>query len=111
MARTIRFHLDEHIDPAVAEGLMRRGIDASTTADRKLLGQTDEAQWQLAVSEQRVLVTSDADFLHFHNQGRPHWGIAYSHQQSRTAGQIIRALELIWEVLEPADMRDHIEFI
>ena len=53
------------------------------------------------VSEQRVLVTNDSDFLKFHDQGRHYWGIAYCHQQSRTIGQLIHTLELIWEVLEP----------
>ncbi len=79
MARTIRFHLDEHIDSAVAEGLRRRGVDVSTTAERNLTGRDDESHWQLVVSEQRVLVTNDSDFLNFHDQGRPHWGIAYCH--------------------------------
>ena len=111
MARTIRFHLDEHVDPTVAAGLKRRGVDVSTTSERSLIGEDDEIQWQLVVSEQRVLVTSDSDFLNFHNQGRPHWGIAYCHQQSRTVGQLIRALELIWEILEPIDMQDRVEFL
>jgi len=111
MARIIRFHLDEHIDRAVAEGLERRGINVSTTARQNLLGQSDEAQWQFAISEQRVLVTNDADFLQFHEQGRPHWGIAYCHQQSRSVGQLIHGLELIWEVLEPAEMQNRLEFL
>lgn len=111
MVRTIRFHLDEHVDPTVAAGLRRRGVDVSTTAERNLIGVDDEIHWQLVVSEQRVLVTSDSDFLNFHDQGRPHWGIAYCHQQSRTIGQLIHTLELIWEVLEPADMQNHVEFL
>lgn len=111
MARTIRFHFDEHMAPAVAEGLRRRGIDVSTTIERSLLRQADEIHWQLVVTEQRVLVTSDADFLKFHDQGRPHWGIAYCHQQSRTVGQLIHSLELIWEVLEPGDMQNPVEFL
>ena len=111
MAKTIRFHLDEHVDSAVAEGLRRRGIDVSTTAERNLIGADDELHWQLVTSEQRVHVTSDSDFLNFHEQGRPHWGIAYCHQQSRTIGQLIHALELIWEVLEPTDMQNRVEFL
>ena len=101
MAKTIRFHLDEHVDPAVAAGLRRRGVDVSTTAERNLIGADDELHWQLVLSEQRVLVTSDSDFLNFHEQGRPHWGIAYCHQQSRTVGQLIHTLELNWECLNP----------
>ena len=29
----LRFHLDEHIDPDIAEALRRHGIDATTTAE------------------------------------------------------------------------------
>ena len=111
MARTIRFHLDEHVDPTVAAGLRRRGVDVSTTSERNLIGEEDEIHWQLVVSEQRVLVTSDSDFLNFHDQGRPHWGLAYCHQQSRTIGQLIHSLELVWEVLEPADMQNRVEYL
>src|SRR5881296_923831 len=111
MARTIRFHLDEHIDPTVAAGLRRRGVDVSMTSERNLIGEDDEIHWQLVVSEQRVLVTNELDFLNFHDQGRPHWGIADCHQQSRTIGQLIHALELIWEVLEPNDMKDRVEYL
>ena len=33
----IRFHLDEHVDGAVAVGLRRRNIDVTTTAQAGLL--------------------------------------------------------------------------
>lgn len=111
MGRTIRFHLDEHIDSAVAEGLSRRGADVSTTAERGLIGQSDEIHWQLVNDEQRVLVTNDSDFLIFHAQGRPHRGIAYCHQQSRTIGQMIHTLELIWIMLDPTEMNNRVEFL
>ena len=32
-------------------------------------------------------------------------------QQARTIGEIISALELIWEVLEPDEMSNRVEFI
>jgi hypothetical protein len=38
----IRFHLDEHVASAIAEGLRRRGIDVTTTADAGLLDAPDE---------------------------------------------------------------------
>ena len=37
MARTIRFHLDEHCDPAIAAGLRLHGVDVTTTADAGLI--------------------------------------------------------------------------
>jgi Domain of unknown function (DUF5615) len=41
MPAPIRFHLDEHINPAIANALRRRGIDVTTTADVGLQGTMD----------------------------------------------------------------------
>jgi predicted nuclease of predicted toxin-antitoxin system len=111
MPRTIRFHLDEHVDHAVADGLRRRGIDCTTTVDAGLLGADDPDQLAFAKAQGRVLFSNDPDFLRAHNQGVEHSGIAYCHQQSRSVGEIIRALELIWEVLEPEEMQNRVEFV
>lgn len=32
MLETIRFHMDENVNTAIADGLRRRGIDVTTTA-------------------------------------------------------------------------------
>jgi predicted nuclease of predicted toxin-antitoxin system len=111
MARTIRFHLDEHVSTAVADGLRRRGIDVSTTTDAGLVGADDPAQLAHARAEDRVLFTNDADFLRFQEQGVEHRGIVYCQQQTRSVGEIIRGLELIWEVLEPEEMHRQVEFL
>ena len=37
MARTIRFHLDECCDPAIADGLRRPNIDVTTTHEAGLI--------------------------------------------------------------------------
>ena len=37
MPQTIRFHLDEHCDLAIAEGLRRRAIDVTTTPEAGLI--------------------------------------------------------------------------
>ncbi|MBI1902079.1 MAG: DUF5615 family PIN-like protein [Planctomycetia bacterium] len=111
MPRTIRFHLDEHVDPAVADGLRRRGMDVTTASEAGLLGADDEEHITFGLAEGRIVFTNDDDFLRLHKEGVPHSGIVYCHQQSRSIGEIIRALELIWEVLEREEMRDHVEFI
>lgn len=111
MRRTIRFHLDEHVDPAIADGLRRRRIEVITATEAGLLGATDEVHLAAANAEQRVILTNDSDFLRLHAQGRLHPGIVYCHQQSRSVGKIIRSLEMIWEVFEPEEMRNRVEFI
>jgi hypothetical protein len=37
----IRFHLDENINPVIAVGLRRYGIDVTTTVEMKLRGESD----------------------------------------------------------------------
>lgn len=95
MPRTIQFHLDEHVNSAVADGLRRRGIGVTTTADAGLLGADDADHIAFAVAEGRVIFTNDADFLRLHDQGAAHPGVVYCLQQDRSVGEIIRVLELI----------------
>lgn len=111
MSRTIRFHLDEHVDSAIADGLRRRGIEVSTTAEANLLGAADPDQLAFAVQEKRVLVTFDKDFLATTGRGEHHTGIAYRFQGNSNIGQVIRGLELIWELLEPDEMKDRVEYL
>jgi hypothetical protein len=111
MPKTIRCHLDEHCDLAIADGLRRLSIDVTTAQDAGLLATPDEEHLQFARTENRVIFTQDADFLRLHAAGAEHRGIAYCHQQSRTLGEIIRGLTLIWEVLDPEDMHKRVEFL
>ncbi|HJT31951.1 MAG TPA: DUF5615 family PIN-like protein [Pirellulales bacterium] len=111
MAQTIRFHLDEHVAHAVADGLRRLGIDVTTTADADLLGADDITQISHALSENQVIFTQDDDFLILAAAGNRHAGIVYCQQQKRSVGQIIRALELIWQICEPDEMKNGVEFI
>ena len=111
MARTIRFHLDENCDRAIAEGLRRRGIDVSTSPEAGLLRATDEEQVAFAISQNRVLFTQDRDFLRMHAAGTLHAGIAYCGKNTKSIGAIIQGLVLIWEVLEPDEIANRVEFL
>ena len=111
MARTIRFHLDEHCDPAIAAGLRLHRVDVTTTPDAGLLSAEDEEHIAYALETGRVIFTQDEDFLRMNAAGMEHRGIAFSAQQSRTIGQIIAGLLLIWEIYEPEEMVSRLEFI
>jgi predicted nuclease of predicted toxin-antitoxin system len=111
MTDRIRFHCDENVDPAVADGLRRRGIDVTVPIDVGLIGASDDEQLVFAAGQQRVIVTHDEDFLAASAAGKPHCGIAYCHVQSRSVGQIIAGLTLIYDCLHPDEMRNHIEFL
>lgn len=107
----IRFHLDEHIATAVALGLRRRGIDVTTAADAGLSGAPDEEHVVFAVAQRRVIVTNDDDFLMLHSRGVGHAGIAYCHQGSRSARDLLRSLLLLHECFEAEEMENRIEFL
>lgn len=44
MSSKIKFHLDEHIKPAIAQGLRRQGIDITTTVEAQLRTTSDQVQ-------------------------------------------------------------------
>jgi predicted nuclease of predicted toxin-antitoxin system len=111
MSKTIRFHLDENVPHVIARGLRRLGIDVTTTTDAGLLGADDHAQIAYGLTESRVIFTEDRDFLVLASQGVTHSGVAYCHQNTRPTGHIVRTLELIWEMYEPDEMANRIEFI
>ena len=111
MARTIRFHLDENCDPRIAAGLLLHGVDVTTTPEAGLLHVSDEAQLAYAVAQGRVIVTQDTDFLRLAATGVETPGVAFYPSLGRSIGQIIRVLHLIWEVYEPEEMRNRIEYL
>lgn len=111
MPRTIRFHLDENCHRAIAEGLRRRGIDVTTTPEAGLMRASDEEQAAYSLAKNRVTFTQDRDFLRLHAAGTRHAGIAYCDKDTRSVGDIIQGLVLIWEVLDPEEMANRVEFI
>jgi predicted nuclease of predicted toxin-antitoxin system len=69
----------------------------STTPGENLISALDEEQLAFVRDQQRVLFTQDDDFLKLHEAQVPHAGITYCHQGSRSIGEIIKTLALIWE--------------
>ncbi len=59
MSDRIKFHLDENVSNAIADGLRRRGIDVTTTAEVNLISASDEEQIKFALTEERVIFTQD----------------------------------------------------
>ncbi len=107
----IRFHLDEHVPTAVALGLRRRGIDVTTTVETSLAGAADKEHIAFALSQDRVIVTHDEDFLVLHSRGVRHAGIVYCHQGDRSVGELLRLLVLVRECLTPEEMENRLEFL
>jgi hypothetical protein len=106
----IRFHLDEHVHPGIAVGLRSRGIDTTTPADVDLAGADDEKHLAYALSEQRVVVTHDSDFLRLHAVGSAHAGIAYCHQDKYPIGFILQMLLLLPACESSEEMQGRVEY-
>jgi uncharacterized protein with PIN domain len=110
VAERIKLYMDEHVHRAVTDGLRRRGVDALTAKDAGLLETEDEQHLAFALGNGRVIFTQDAEFLRLHASGQRHSGIVYAPQQT-AIGAILRGLLLIFDVLSPEDMANHVEFI
>ena len=95
----------------MANGLRRRGIDVTTTPQESLIGKSDEEQLAFAVSQKRVIFTQDTDFLRLHQQSVSHYGIVYCQQRSKSIGEIVQGLVLIWQVLDVDEMMNHLEYL
>lgn len=111
MRDRIRFHLDENISLAIAHGLRRRGVDVTTTPEENLIGKLDKEQLAFAIAQKRVIFTQDTNFLRFHQQDIYHYGIVYCQQKSRSIGEIVQGLVLLWQVLEVEEMINHLEYL
>jgi predicted nuclease of predicted toxin-antitoxin system len=111
MVEKIKFHLDESVSNAIGFGLRRRGIDVTTTPEMGLIGASDREQIAFAASEHRILITHDDDFVILHRSGITHTGITYCDQKRRSIGEILNTLILIWEALEPEEMKNQLEFL
>jgi hypothetical protein len=111
MPKTVRFHLDESVDPRVAVGLRRLGADVTTSQEVGLLHASDAEQMSYLLRERRAILTQDADFLRSAAAGVDHPGILFYEDQRRTIGDVIRGAQLVWELLEPIEMHGHVEYL
>ncbi|MEA5619622.1 DUF5615 family PIN-like protein [Cronbergia sp. UHCC 0137] len=63
MVNKIKFHLDENVNNAIANGLKMRGVNVTTSSEAGLIGVSDQQQLVYSLSQQRVIFTFDDDFL------------------------------------------------
>jgi hypothetical protein len=89
-------------------------VDVTTAADQALLGATDEQHLVRASDLGRTIVTADQDFLRLAherivaNMAVP--GLVFI-QAGIRVGEAVRAIALLAEALDPADMASWIEWV
>ena len=112
---SVAFYMDEHVPRAVSTGLRLRGIDVITAQEDGAEGHSDPQLLDRATALSRVLFTQDEDLLHEgcrrQREGVAFAGIAFAHQQNATIGRLVRDLELLGKVGEPADLASRIEYL
>lgn len=111
MAVAISLYLDENLSPRIAEQLRLRGIDAVSVRDLGMSGDTDINHLTRATRMERVLVTSDTDFLQIAAEGIEHAGIIFGIQADNNYGDWVKALELICLVMTSVEMKNHVEYL
>jgi predicted nuclease of predicted toxin-antitoxin system len=87
----MRFLVDNARSPLVAEGLRQAGYDASHVRDRGLAAAEDEAIFEVAAREDRVVVSADTDFgtlLALRQDTRPSVVLLRRVSQRRPADQV-----------------------
>lgn len=112
---SVPFYMDHHVPVAVTTGLRRRGIDVLTAAEDGTDQWDDERLLERATQLGRTLYSQDEDLPAIAHRwlqgGREFAGLVFAPQRGASIGQAVRDLELIAKALEPADMRNHVEFI
>ena len=107
----LRLHLDENVDPDIADGLRAQGIDVTTTQEAGLRTTGDNKQFEFGQREQRILLTHDRDFLRIAAKQWEHYGIIYCPVAVRSIGHIIIESAGIAGRFTAEEMRGRVEYI
>jgi len=75
----MKFHLDENMGHGLAHGLRQIGLDVTTTQELSMESDPDEVQLAYCIQQQRIMVTSDYDFIELDATGITHPGIVFVH--------------------------------
>jgi len=103
------------VDVRVAEGLRRRGVEASTAYDEQKVGVTDEDQLAQAAGLGAVIFTHDPDLIEIareiNRRGDDHRGVIFVDMHRLRLGECIRRLALYADVVLAEEMVNRIEFL
>jgi len=111
----VRLYLDVHVPRSIVQGLRLRGVNVLTAQEDESTRIGDEDLVDRATELNRVIVTSDHDFLAIADarqaDGRCFSGVIFVHPLRVPIGVAVRDLELIARAGEPSDLADRVEFL
>jgi hypothetical protein len=107
----VRFHLDENVNPAVADGLRSRGFDVTTTVGQHLLRASDDKQLRFSATGRRAFVSHDVTTLPSLHAAwlaarREHAGIILA--PARPVGILVRALTALAREVDGTELRSQL---
>ncbi|MBZ0279133.1 MAG: DUF5615 family PIN-like protein [Anaerolineae bacterium] len=107
----IKFYLDENIDKAVTDQLIRWGIDAVSVHTLESQGDADPDHLQRATEMGRVLCTHDQDFTRLAVEITDHAGIVFAQHYGASIGGWVRALRALHMRLTAEEAKGQLIFI
>lgn len=114
---TVRFLADENLDADIVDGLRSRepSIDILDVKNAGLRGTEDPALLELAVEQDRILITYDRKTMtrHFRERmaaGQPTPGLFIVPNRENAIGEIIEWLLLVWTASQAEEWRDTIVY-
>lgn len=97
--QSIKILTDENISPKVVRSLRELGYDVLDIKEQQLYGKNDEAILNIALQEQRFILTHDADFGTLAiNEGKEYYGILYIRLKNLKPSDVIRACETVLQM-------------
>ena len=85
-------------------------MQAFSAKDINKLGLTDQQQLEIAIQQEAVILTSDADFIRI-AVNKKHAGVIYVHQKKLTIGESVQRLKIIVETKTPEQMKNQTIFL
>lgn len=107
-------YIDEDVPLSLAQALLNRGVNISTTQNTGNTGNSELQQLIYAKEENRVLLTHNKkDFILLHKEflanKRQHCGIIVTDQLP--VGTLLRRMMKLWFILDAHDMENRLEFL